>query len=293
MVDTYSQALAPGTYQNRFKQAKYYVTFCVLYNVNVLFPSMVQACMYAQYLANAFKAVSSVKNYLSGARSYIVEHGGNAQPFATIQVDHMIKSITKRSTHVVRRAFPLKPQHLMAISNYLDVSPLTPRSIKAAILIGFSCYLRSSNLLAPSFSILEGSHTLLAKNIVVVGNDLKVKVCTTKSTNNSYVLVIPSNTNLLLCPVTAWITYVRSTSLDPNGPAFMLDRVSPLTSGVVVKIMRDALSRFPDVPVQDITMHSLRRGAAQSAQDAGAPISDIMRRGAWKSKSGLKPYLTS
>lgn len=52
-----------------------------------------------------------------------------------------------------------------------------------------------------------------------------------------------------------------------------------------------ALSTYPGVKVSLITMHSLRRGAAQAAEEAGSSIDHIMKRGAWASKSGLKPYL--
>lgn len=76
MLKTYSHALALGTYLNRSKQAYTYVKFAVLYNVDYLSPSPTHVCMYAQYLANKFASVSSVKNYMSGARTWILDHGG-------------------------------------------------------------------------------------------------------------------------------------------------------------------------------------------------------------------------
>lgn len=96
-----------------------------------------------------------------------------------------------------------------------------------------------------------------------------------------------------ICPVNAWRRYVEVHPLSPNSPAFMLDFHTPLTPMVVVKVMKDALLSYPDVDLDSITMHSLRRGAAQSAESNGAPLAEIMKRGAWKSKADIKPYLTS
>lgn len=293
MVATYSTALAPGTYANRLKQAQNYIRFSVLYQVDFLNPSMIHACMYAQYLANAFKTVSSVKNYLSGARTWIYEHGGYPQAFNTSQVEAMVKSIAKRSAHIVKRAFPLTVQHLSVICTYLDCSVTIPLGIKAAILLGYSCYLCASNLFMPGFSLFNYTHTLLAKHVIISPSGLKVIIVSTKSRSRPIVLNVNYANDRVICSVSAWVRYANSFPLDPNGPAFMLNRVSPLTSHVVVKFMREALRNYPHVDVNSISMHSLRRGAAQSADNAGVPLSSIMQRGGWKSKSGLKPYLTS
>lgn len=293
MLSTYNRALAPGTYANRFKQAKYHVTFCLLYNVDVLHPTIVYVCMYAQYLANAFKAVNSVKNYLSGARTWITQHGGDVNLFNSNDLELMIKSLAKDSTHVVNRAYPLTVQNIIQISCFLDISIIAPLSVKACILLGYSCYLRTSNLLFSQFPLQSHTHTLLAKHVSLSPQGLKVLIVSTKSRSKPYALTVGFNPDRRICPVRAWTSYTNSIQLFPNSPAFMLDRYTPLTSTMVVKLMREALKNNPDVPTHAVTMHSLRRGAAQSAESAGAPRSDIMKRGGWNSKAGLKPYLTS
>lgn len=262
-----------------------------MYNVAYLSPSVTQVCMYSQYLANAYKAISSVKNYMSGAKSWVFEHGGNVASFLAPQLDTMIKSLTKKSTHVVKRAFPLSFDHVYAITCYLDSASNVPPCVKSCILLGYSCYLRSSNLVAPNFALWQGDHTILARDIISIQGGLRVVIPSTKSRRVPYDLIVPSNSIQSLCPVRAWHLYKSAVQPDPSGPAFMLSKSSPLTPGVVVRFMRYALAKYPNVDVQAITMHSLRRGAAQAAEDAGASASDIMARGGWKSKSGLTPYL--
>lgn len=275
MLSTYSRALAPGTYINRAKQAKCYVTFCVIYNVPCLQPSITAVCMFAQYLGNAFQAIPSVKNYLSGARNWVLEHGGDPSPFSCIQLDHMIKSLGKDSTHIVKRAFPLTPTHVTAICTYLDASAATPLCIKACILIGYSCYLRASNLFLPSINLLGSSHALFTRDIVNVQAGLKININSTKSRSTPYSIIVPFNSEPQTCPVTAWNQYVLNCRPHQTQPAFMLDSLTPLPSVLVVRIMRDALRSFEDVDVSALTMHSLRRGAAQSADSNGAPLTKL------------------
>lgn len=126
MIRTYNKALAPGTYLNRAKQAHCYITFAVLYSVPYLSPLPVHVCMFSQYLANKFRSVSSVKNYLSGARTWIIEHGGSTLAFAGYEQSNMVKALTKDSTHVVKCAFPILLQHLFKIVSYLDKARNVP-----------------------------------------------------------------------------------------------------------------------------------------------------------------------
>lgn len=292
MLNTYATALAPGTYANREKQARCYLTFAVLYNVPYLTPSPVHICMFAQYLANKFGSVASVKNYMSGAHTWVLEHGGDTLYFSCYQQSTMVKAITKASKHVVSRAFPLTADHIRRIVSYLDKARNAPACIKPCILIGFSCYLRSSNLVSPTSTAWGGTHTLLARNVIDCGSSLKVVINSTKSRSVPFSLILPQINDLQMCPVKAWRDYRMSARLTPNGPAFVLNSVTPLCAPLVVKIMKDALCGDPEIDVQQISMHSIRRGAAQQAERIGCPLSDIVARGAWASPSSVTPYLT-
>lgn len=291
MLQTYSRALAPGTYTNRAKQARVYITFAVLYDVPYLFPTTVNVCMFSQFLANKFNSIPSVKNYMSGARTWVLEHGGNTSAFAAYEQSMMIKALLKDSNHVPSRAFPLTVDHLIKIVAYLDKARNVPLSVKPCILIGFSCYLRSSNLVSPNFSLVGGTHTLLAQHVIDCGSYLKVQIVSTKTKRTPYSLCIYPCSTPQLCPVLAWKVYVAVVHPKPYGPAFVVNSVTALNAPLVVRLMRDALSGDPNIDLQKISMHSLRRGAAQQAVNSGSSIPDIMSRGGWASRSGLKPYL--
>lgn len=192
MMRTYSKALAPGTYANRAKQAHLYLTFAVLYDVPYLSPNPVHLCMFSQFLANKFQSMSSVKNYISGARTWIIQHGGDTNSFAGYDQSMMMKALTKDSNHVPSRAYPLSLEHIAKIVAYLDKGRNVPLCIKPCILIGFSCYLRASNLMYnSSLAVFDNSHALLAKHIVDSGSFLKVYIMSTKTRRAPYTLCIP------------------------------------------------------------------------------------------------------
>lgn len=204
----------------------------------------------------------------------------------------MIKALTKDSTHVPSHAFPLSIDHISKIVAYLDKGRNVPPCIKPCILIGFSCFLRASNLIDNNnFGVIDNCHTLLARHIVDCGSYLRVHIMTTKTRRLPYTLCVPLCELSQICPVRAWKEYKLVREPRSDGPAFVLNNGQSLTGALIVRLMRDALSDDETIPVLQISMHSLRRGAVQQAAKAGSSNDDIMLRGAWASESGLKPYL--
>lgn len=290
-METYYKALAPGTYDNRARQARSYIKFAILYNVNYLSPTILNVCMYIQYLANQQTAIRSIKNYVAGAKTWVLEHRGYITAFLSTEVSNMYKSVSKDSQHVTKRALPLSWEDIQSVCSYLDSCALTPLCVKPCILIAYSTFLRGSNLLASPHFPWGGPHTLLVRNILETSSGLIVVINSTKSRTKPYSVTIPRLPQTRFCPVHAWSWYVRSDNPPSSGPAFVLHDRSPLTSNMVVTFMKAALGNDPSRDVSQITMHSLRRGAAQDADRSGVDNQKIMKRGGWSSTSGFKPYL--
>lgn len=142
---SYNSSVAPGTVANCVRQAKSYVKFTVLYNIPPLHPTDIHLCMYAQYLSNSHSCPQTVKNYISGAKTWVAEHGASIQPFLSRELDQLTKGYAKKSTHVPKRAYPLTVSHLAVISNYVRANPALPFSILPCIIVGLKCFLRASN----------------------------------------------------------------------------------------------------------------------------------------------------
>lgn len=292
---TYEEALAPGTLKNRQRQAKAYVTFAVRYNFNPIRPLPINAAMYAQHLANQHTSPASLKNYISGAKTWITHHIGDPSPFDSSPVQEVVYKLTKDSGHVPTPALPISPKEIKIICEFLDRTPTFPPSIKSCILLTYACMLRGSNVLSPSLLAWGGAHTLRAADITIVNNSILVLVKSTKTTSASkpiYLQVHPVDLPLV-CPVRAWVTYVRLMAPSPSGPAFMLHKYKPLTASPVVAALRAALSQAGYHNANKYSLHSLRRGAAQLAAGLGAPNSEIMRHGIWRSEAGMRHYVPS
>lgn len=211
MAASYSASVAPGTAANKKRQAKDYIRFALQYKVPYLSPSITHVCMYAQRLANTHASPNSIKNYISGAKSWVGEHQGNTWE-------------------------PLGAHHVRTICTLLDSSPSAPLAIKPALLIGFSCFLRSSNILSPTISQWGGPHTLLAGDIRPMEGALSVFIRSSKTrpVSEGLSFTIPRSEDPRYCPVLAWRRYVGSVRPWALGPAFIhLDR-TPVTPNTIL-----------------------------------------------------------
>lgn len=285
--------MAKGTADNRLRQAKVYLKFALVYKFNYLAPSLTQTAMFAQYLGNSFSSPASIKNYFYGAKLWVFQHGGNIQSFISSIVSDVIKGIEKLSNHIPSPALPISLKELLIISSFFDRYSSQMYPFKAALLLGFACFLRASNLLSASLSGWAGSHTLLSRDVRLTSQGLLIIIRSSKtiSPNKPVALQVFEAPGSSLCPVTAWRNYTSLFAPPPHGPAFILSSGVPLTPPPLVKLIRLALSRAGYRNSSSYTIHSLRRGAAQLAADLGAPKGDIKTHGTWRSDKGLKAYV--
>lgn len=293
MLNSYEHAVSKGTANNKLRQAKVYLGFAVAYSIDYLSPSLIHTAMFVQYLANSFKSPASVKNYFSGAKLWVHQHGGNVNSFLDSRVAEVVKGNENISSHIPAPALPIKPQELMVICNFLDrYSPLTfPH--KAALLVGFACFFRASNLLSNFFHQSNHTHALLCQDVISVPTGLKIVVRSSKtiSPKNPVVLSIITSPASPLCPVKAWHDYVKLFNPLPAGPAFVEAGKVPLTSKTLVKLIRLALQRAGYQNYHRFSLHSLRRGATQTAAELGASQDDLKAHGTWRTNKGLSAYL--
>lgn len=292
-MHAYQNSVAPGTVANRNRQAKIYLTFALLYNVPPLSPSVLSASMYVQFLANTFSAPNTIKNYMSGARYWIRSHEGDDSNFSSSEVASVLLYNVKNSPHVQTQAYPITLSDLTTICKFIDVSKSIPLAVKPAILIGFFAFLHVSNLLAPSLTVWSGPHNLSVSDVALHADALIICLRSTKTIHRGKPVLIPiyAVPQSTCCPVLAWRTYVNSVKPSPRGPAFMVNSHTPLTSGILVNIMRLALQSAGNPNFHKISMHSLRRGGAQAADQNGASHQAIKRHGTWASDASLKVYL--
>lgn len=251
--------------------------------------------MYTRFLGNSFTAPSTIKNYLSGAKTWVEHHLGDVGAFSASQPADVLKRVSVSLNHVTSRAYPLSPNDVQVICSFLDNREAIPLGIKACILLGYATFLRASNLTSPTMSVWGGPHTLKPCDILQSQDGLYVVIRSTKTLSGAkptYLYVSPGDTPST-CPVRAWKLYNSIIRPWPLGPAFLTKDGLPLTSRPIVAFMRLALRGVGHPYANQVSMHSLRRGGVQCASNNGATTDQIMAHGTWKSVSGLQPYVNS
>ena len=290
---TYASAFTASTAANHVRQAKSYLTFMLNAGFNPLQPTVISCLLYIQCLANTLLSVRSVKNYISGARTYIIGAGGHPAAFSSPLVATLLRGVTRLSGHVEIPAPPLSRRGLLGLCD--DLGSLGPDGLvaRAAVLFGVSTLLRQSNFL-PTSSPGSGDHLVLRGDVRLGPDGAWVTVTSTKTRSRQAppidirILRAPSSP---YCPVLA---LRRAAALAPAGrgaPLFILPSTGrPLTPSLLTGVMRAALRRRRSPVADRVTVHSLRRTGAHLASNYGATQADVMTHGTWTS-AAVRRYL--
>ena len=290
MRATYSAAFAPGTLQNRTRQTKAYLTYMVANNRHPYEPSVLDILLYAQFLANSLKSPASVKNYISGAKTFLQQQGASVAPFSSPLLINLFKGITKLSAHIPIPAPVIDLPRLKHMCDILAVMDPDASTARTAILLGFTTLLRQSNLLPAT--IRGQDHCIRRRDCVLEDHTLWVTINSSKTIYEpSKRVVIPVRAcPSKYCPVNAWLQYIHRVPLDPDAPALMLSPSAPLTAQKLNAYMRVTLGALALPDADKVTVHSLRRSGAQAAAANGASREHLMIHGTWAT-SAINSYV--
>lgn len=271
------------------------MTFAVHYGVDILHPTLLDACLFQQYLANSLKSKVSRKCYTSGASIWIQERGGDSSALYSTEAKTVAKGAFRLAPHLPDPAPALTPYDLIQICTYLGQA-YSALPVKAAVTIGFFSFLRASNLLSPTALTWTGPHTLTRQDIVSGPEGLSVVIRSSKTIlpgTKPTVLLLPRIPQSPACPSSAWDAYQAAYPGTPDTPAFIIHDGTALTPPQLVTVIKAALLKLGCPYALKIRSHSLRRGGAQAAQMAGCDRAHIATHGTWSSETGLKAYVPS
>lgn len=131
-------------------QLKTYLLFCAYYEFKPFPCGSENLCYYAYFLSQSFDSSASVKNYISGIKTFSKLLGHDVAPFETVDLRFTVQGISKLSIHVPKSKLPLSCTDLKHIIQMLDVSK--PFHACMWVFLTFACFgmLRASNLLCVS-----------------------------------------------------------------------------------------------------------------------------------------------
>ena len=290
---SYNAAFTEQTWLNKIKQAETYLTFALIYGFDILTPTIADACTFVQYLVNSLQSPTSRKNYLSGARWWILERGGDPTALTSREAKAVERGAIRLSPHVTTPAPPLHPTDLVKVAQALD-NIQDGYIYKAALTMGYFGFLRTSNLLAPRAALWGGTHTLKRHDVIIHNTGLLLIIRSSKTIRlgtTPPTISLPTIPGSPVCPTAAWKAYVTRVPAHPASNAFIMTDGTHLTNNRLITVLRATLLALGSPHALTTTSHSLRRGGSQAAQLAGAAHQDIQAHGTWKAKGSLKTYL--
>ena len=287
VMGLFKAGLSSGTWHNKVHQVAKYLRFTTGNKINPLCPSQYQVMGYIAHLSQVLRSPGAVLNYASGARTWIRTMGGSTDGFDTYPVMLVRRGVMRASNHQPSQALPLSVSDVQGIVRFFRSSGRIAYVLVAATLIGFVSVLRQSNLLTSGHR-RDAGHALTAGEVLDVGNALHLRVRSTKTSQgirNAFTIVLPEIPMSSCCPVRAWRKYKRVTSIADSDPAFLMLNGNALSINTLTAAIRLALTYNHHPSPSDVTLHSLRRGAAQSCARAGADVNQVAESGGWRSSA--------
>ena len=285
MAETYSAAFAPGTLINRLRQAKLYLTFMFTHDYPYMYPSVLNVLLYTQFLANSFKNTTTIRSYISGAKTFVTHAGGDISSFASPHLSGMLRGVARISLHIPEQAPPIPLPAIKAACDILAAVRGEALVARTAILVGFASLLRQSNLL-PSTANTH-CHTVTRADMLDEGEVLWTNINSSKTISDARLRVsIPvPYIGSKYCPVTAWHAYIQALPLPSGAPAFMLTAAKPLTANRLNCYLRTTLTAIGLPQAARVTVHSLRRSGVQECARRRALEAHLMAHGTWASQA--------
>lgn len=285
LVRSLEASLAEGTKANLHNQAKLYFTFMFEHGVDPYSPSSLAVLLYTQFLANSFKSPQSVKNYISGARSFLRTRGYYVPYMYNDRINSVYKGNARLSIHDSKQAPVILMPILKDLSTTLLISGNHMTGERAAFLCMFALALRQCNV-TPGGTV-GGVHVIRTCDCRLTGSTLWVSLRSSKNiTAPGEAVTLPiESTGGRHCPVAAWLHHCGIVERAAHEPAFLLASGHSIAPAYLVKLLRNTLKLIGVKNYYDYTLHSFRRSGAYEAAANGAPVEAVAALGNWRSDS--------
>lgn len=257
----------------------------ISHNADPVMPEVYDILQYIRQLFTVCISPQTVRNRISGAKTWVQEMGGDLIPFSDRAISQTIRGGSKAAAHIPSRAPALTPDMVKYTAAYLLKAGRAGVAPRAALLIGYFTMIRQSNLLSPSTRTWGGPHTIRRRDIRIVPGGLRVDITSSKTicANSEATSLFVPKIGSRCCPVLAWESARDLKAGHPDDPAFITSAGVPLTPHALTRLVRSALTEMGVATPQRFTLHGLRRGAAQECQRLNVDTKHIMSQGTWKS----------
>lgn len=290
-------AFAPGSVKNLRCQLRKFLKFVELLGQECFPISVYNLCLYIQFLSCSLSSPQSIRNYVSGLKTIHLLFNVPFPDYNNMFIKLTFKGLEKRLQHVPRRASPMTPQILVQLYDLLDFSIIEHVVMWCLFLFMFFLFARKSQFMCNHVSDPHCVRLVKRDHIYVNEGSLCVKFVWTKtrqSGGDPLVVPLAPIPGSKLCPVSAYVTMIKSVPASSLSPAFILPSSTGLGPHPVMyhrfqTMLRELISVLGLDP-RAYSSHSFRRGGASFAFSVGVPGELIQRHGDWRSDA-YKLYL--
>lgn len=282
-------AFRPGTFKNLKLQLNTYLLFCEQFHLTPFPTDHYVVCKYACFLAEDFKNSNSVRNYISGIKTWSIILQYETKEFYSTALKLTLNGLDKLNINVPNVKLPILPSHLLAIFRNIDLSIALDCVLWSLILIAFFAMLRKSQFANDSVKSFNPLEQLTRRDIQFTEEGLILHIQWSKTNQKHqriHEIPLKRTSDFVLCPVTAYARMVTLVPASPNDPAFCLSdrtgKIRAFSKSEIDNIFRNLIIHSNMDPA-NYTFHSLRRGGATCAAAAGCSDSEICTIGNWVS----------
>lgn len=271
-----------------------FVTFCESYGYIPVPVSSLTLCRYAAFLAQSL-GYSSIVQYFNVIRIMHQEVGLPNPLMGDFRLTCVLRGIRREKGDSKQMKAPLTPLLLQLILSRLDPGRADHSNVWAAILVSFYGMLRKSNVVPSSQSAFNPKLHLRRRDVSLHSDHVQIRVRWSKTIQfrqRELLLPLPRIVGSPICPVQAvYHAFSLTPQANPDGPAFVTHQLIPICGPTLVATIKTSLQYY-GYDSRDYAGHSLRRGGASCAFNAGISVDIIRQIGDWQSNCYVK-YIVS
>ena len=292
VANTKQLAVKESTKKGYITHITAYIEFCDRFGLPQLPCDNLQLCRFAQYLVKYrnMKSSDSIGNYVSGIRTSMAIMGLPVPDPLEKQMQLFNQGLKNLLPQGTRQMKPITPEMLLKIYNVVDFTNLTDMVAWVATLIGFTLFLRRSNLVPEAMDRFDSEKQFCRKDFNVI-DPLSVMMAEIKWSKTIQfkekilrLPILPAG-NKSICPV-LWMHYMcEQIPGSPEDPAFMIIQKGEklaLSANQLVARLKKWLTLIGEDP-EGYALHSLRRGGATFAHQCNIQGEMIKLLGDWAS----------
>lgn len=270
------QSVAPSTLRLRSYQWNCYSDFCSSHKLSPFPCSYDKIAMYIAFLSKLMKPVS-IASYLQALVFKHVVLGLEPPKLNHPHVKSTLEGVKNKFGAGSTHKDPINLSHLALMLPYVSSENHSLYLTWVASLLMFRCLLRVG-------LVVDSPHTLTRDSVEFTKYGLLLRICSSKTKKSHETPdLIPVNRlpDSKCCAVHHLMRLMRLYPMPVTSPLFSTPKVGTLTYSVFSKNFSYLLGKAG--LVGNFASHSLRRGGATCMAELGFSISDIKRRGRWKS----------